>query len=163
MVSVTSEVSGLRLTAVLVVALWVGACAGRQHPVTQTEGAESAERNASVTTSESPTEVLQFDNQATVYVDVYLVSAQTQWRLGRVPPGMRMKLTVPASAIAWTAGFVQLVAIPGSQISMQASRDPRAVTAISQPVADLLSQRWDFRQPDGLPLQLQATRLPGRR
>src|SRR5262249_16863516 len=163
MVSVASELSGVRLAAVFVVALWVGACAGRQRPVTQTEGTDSAESTRSVTTAESPAEMLQFDNQATAYVDVYLVGGQTQWRLGRVPPGMRMKLRVPASAVDWTMGFVQLVVIPGSQISMQAWRDPRAVVAIAQPVSDVLSQRWDFRQQDGLPLQLQATRLPGRR
>ena len=160
MVSVASELSGLRLAAVLVAALWVGACAGRQRPTTQTARADSAESNASVTTAESPAEMLQFDNQATVYVDVYIVGGQNQWRLGRVPPGMRMKLKVPASAVDWPVGFVQLVVIPGSQVSMQAWRDPRAITGIAQPLSEVLSQRWNFRQPNGPELQLQPTRLP---
>jgi len=166
MVSVAPESSGLRLAAVLLVALCVGACAGRQRPVTQTEGTEGTERaesTRSVTTAESPGELLQFDNQSTVHVDVYLVGGPNQWRLGRVLPGMRTTLTVPASAIDWTAGFVQLVVVPGSQMSVQAWRDPRAVIAIPQPVSDLLLQRWAFRQPDGTGLQLQSTLLRGRR
>jgi hypothetical protein len=162
---VASESSGLGLAAVFTLALWVGACAGRQRPLTQTERAESADSIASGTTGaapESPTDVLQFDNQAMVHVDVYLVSGQTQWRLGRVPPGMRMSLRVPASAIDWTTGFVQLTVIPGSQMSAQAWRDPRAILAIAQPVSDVMSQRWTFRQPGGLPLELQAMRLKPR-
>jgi hypothetical protein len=129
----------------------------------QTQPAESAERIASRITEESRTEALEFDNQATAYVDVYLVAmagGQIQWRLGRVPPGMRAILRVPESAIDWTGGFVRLTVIPGSQLSAEAWRDPRAITAIAQPVAELLSQRWTFRQPAGTPLQLQATRLP---
>jgi hypothetical protein len=112
--------------------------------------------------AESRIDMLQFDNQATVYVDVYLIGTQIQWRLGRVPPGMRVNLSVPESAIDWTMGFVQLAVIPGSQLSAQASRDARAIIAIAQPVSEVLSQRWTFRQPDGAALQLQATRLKGR-
>ena len=107
--------------------------------------------------------MLQFDNQATVYVDVYLVGGpQIQWRLGRVSAGMRETMNVPESAIDWTTGFVQLVVIPGSHLSAEAVRDPRAVVAIAQPVSEVLSQRWTFRQPAGAGLQLQATRLAGR-
>jgi hypothetical protein len=143
----------------VLVALGVGACAGRQHSVTPAEHAESTE------TSANATGVLQFDNQATVYVDVYLAWAgrQLQWRLGRVLPGMRATLRVPESAIDQTLGFVQLAVIPGSQMSAEAWRDPRAIIAIAQPMSDVLSQRWTFRQPAGASLELQATRLIGRR
>ena len=162
MVSVAWKSSGFGLAAVFVVSLWVVACAGRQRPVTETERAESAEGSANDTTAESRTDVLQFDNQATVYVDVYLVDGQIQWRLGRVLPGMRVILRVPSSAIARTAGFVQLAVIPGSPISVQASRDPRAIIAIAQPVSGVLSQLWTFHQSVGPALQLQATPLRGR-
>ena len=130
-----------------------GACAGRQHPATQTEGA------ASDMTVEPQAELLQFDNQATVYVDVYLVSDQLQWRLGRVPPGFRAALRIPESVIPRTLGLVQLAVIPGSLISAEAWRDPHAVIAVLQPVSEVLSQSWTFRQPVGAALQLQATRL----
>ena len=155
MVSVPLVVRGFALAALLVVA----ACAGRQQPVVQTERAES---NTGDLESERQAAVLQFDNQGTVYVDLYLVGAQIQWRLGRVPPGMRQTLNVPESAIDWTTGFVQLVVIPGSQASPEAWRDPRAIVAIRQPVSEVLAQRWTFRQGAGAGLQLQATRLAGR-
>jgi hypothetical protein len=102
---------------------------------------------------------MQFDNEATVSVDVYLVSGQFQWRLGRVPPGMRAMLRVPESAIESTMGVVRVAVIPGSQISAQAERDRRAVFAIAQPVSEVLSQRWTFRQPEAAGLQLEGRRL----
>jgi hypothetical protein len=166
MVSRASEFSGFGLAAVFLVPICIGACAGRQYPVTEIERAERAGRSESATTlrtTESPSDMLQFDNQATVYVDVYLVGGQMQQRLGRVPPGMRATLKIPPSTIDWTAQFVRVVVIPGSQTSAEAWRDPRATTAIAQPLSELLSQRWTFRQPSagGAALQLQATRLMG--
>ena len=166
MVSVASDVSGIGLVTLLVTALGVGACAGRQHAVTQTERVESAEENtANATTEQLRTDMLLFDNQATVYVDVYLArpGEQLQWRLGRVPPGFNGMLRVPQSAIDRSAGFVQVAVIAGSQLSAEAWRDPRAVLAIGQPLSQVLSQSWTFRQPAGLPLQLQATPLRWRR
>jgi hypothetical protein len=102
---------------------------------------------------------IRFDNEATVQVDVYLVSGQFQWRLGRVPPGMRAMLRVPESAIESTMGFVRVAVIPGSPMSAQADESPRAVFAIMQPVSEVLSQRWTFRQPAAAALQLEGTRL----
>jgi hypothetical protein len=147
----------------LVAALGVGACAGRRYPATQTERAWNAENSASSTTAERRTDVLEFDNQATVYVDVYLVGGQLQWSLGRVPPGFRATLRVPESGMPWTLGSVQLAVIPGSRISAEAWRDPRVVLAIAQLMSEVLSQSWTFRQPGGAVLQLQATRLTGGR
>jgi cellobiose-specific phosphotransferase system component IIB len=158
MVSVASTTCGLALAASLI----VSACAGRQHPFALTPRAASADSHASAVEAEGRAAVLQFDNEATVYVDVYLVAPQIQWRLGRVPAGMRATLNVPESAIDWTTGFVQLVVLPGSHVSAEVSRDPRAIIAIAQPVSELLTQRWSFRQPAGAALQLQATRLVGR-
>ena len=154
MVSVASGVRGLALAASLVVT----ACAGWQHPLAPTAPAEST----TAADDERRATRLQFDNEATVYVDVYLVGNPIQWRLGRVPAGMRAMLTVPESAVDWTTGFVQLAVIPGSHVSPEASRDPRAIMAIAQPVSEVLSQLWTFRQPAGAALQLQAKRLVGR-
>lgn len=158
-VSVLSKARGFALAAALVLM----ACVGRPHPITQTERPAIAGRNASPMDVQDRPTVLQFDNQATVYVDVYLVGGpQIQWRLGRVSAGMRETMNVPEPAIDWTTGFVQLVVIPGSHFSAEAARDPHAVLAIAQPVSEVLSQRWTFRQPAGAALQLQATRLVGR-
>ena len=160
MVSGACELSGLRLAALLVAILGVAACAGRQRPITQAERGDNMVGATSAMAEEPRTAVLQFDNQAAAYVDVYLVNnEQRQWRLGRVPPGMRAMLRVPESAADWTPGFVQLAVIPGSQISPEAWRDPKVMTAIAQPVSEVLSQRWTFRQPGGAAPQLQATRL----
>jgi len=102
---------------------------------------------------------MRFDNEATVFVDVYLVSGQFQWRLGRVAPGMRTMLRVPESAIESRMGVVRVAVIPGSPIAVQAERDSRAVFAIAQPVSEVLSQRWTFRQPEAAGLQLEGRRL----
>ena len=155
-VSEASALSGIRLVALLVAAL--GACARQHHPVTQAQPTENTASTASAVDGEVETETLQFDNQATVYVDVYLVGGQLQWRLGRVPPGFRATLRVPES-VPWTLGFVQLAVIPGSQMSAEAWRDPRAIVAVPQSMSEVLSQRWTFRQRAGAALQLQATRL----
>ena len=104
---------------------------------------------------------MQFRNDAMVSVDVYLISAQFQWRLGRVPPGIRAVLRVPESAIDSAMGVVRVAVIPGSQMSAQADRDPRVVFAIAQPVSAVLSQRWTFRQPAAAALQLEGRWLSG--
>jgi hypothetical protein len=101
---------------------------------------------------------IRFDNEATVPVDVYLVSGQFQWRLGRVLPGMGSTLRVPESAIESTMGFVRVAVIPGAQLSAQAERDPRAVFAYAQPMSEILLQRWTFRQPEAAALQLEGRR-----
>ena len=144
-VSVASRARSLALAGLLV----VSACAGPRYSLGQMRHDVSAGN-------------LQFDNLATMYVDVYLAAGQIQWRLGRVLPGMRATLTVPESAVDWPTGLMQLVAIPGSLMSAEAWRDARAVPAAAQPLSEVLSHRWTFRQPAGAALQLQATRLTGR-
>jgi len=161
MVSVASEVSGIRFAVLLVTGLGVAACAGRQHAIVQNERVESAEKTENAMNGERRTDVLLFENQATEYVDVYLAwrGGPLQWRLGRVPPGLRAELRVPKSAIDGASGVVELAVIAGSPLSAEVRRDPRAVIAIAQPIQQVLSQRWTFRQPAGLPLQLEATWL----
>jgi hypothetical protein len=126
--------------------LGIGACGGGRYRVADAPRAAIAD-------------VLQFDNQATMYVDVYLVADQIQWRLGRIPAGMRTTVRVPDDAIDWTTGFVKLTVIPGSQFSAEAWRDPRAVAGIAQPVSAVLSQRWTFRVPAGAGMQLLSAPL----
>ena len=162
LVSVASEIIRAGLTAAVVAALGVGACAGRRYPVTPAQRAANAETTARAVSAQPQIDILQFDNQATAYVDVYLVGGQLQWRLGRVLPGMRTSLRVPESVVDWATTTVQLAVIPGSQMSAQVSRDPRATVAPAQTLSELLSQLWIFRQPDGAPIQLLATRLPRR-
>jgi hypothetical protein len=157
MVSVAPTTCGLALAASLITA-----CVGRQDPLALTPRAVSAGSRTSALEPNQRAAVLQFDNEATVYVDVYLVATQIQWRLGRVPAGMRATLNVPESATDWTTGFVELAVMPGSQVSAEVARDPRAIFAIALPVSEVLSQLWSFRQPAGAALQLQGTRLVGR-
>jgi hypothetical protein len=163
MVSVASEVSGIRFAVLLVTGLGVSACAGRQHAIVQTERVESAENTENAMNGERRTDVLLFENQATEYVDVYLAwRGQRQWRLGRVAPGFRAELSIPKSAIDGASGFVELAVIAGSPVTADVWRDPRAVIAIAQPISQVLSQRWTFRQPASLPLQLESTWLKRR-
>jgi len=144
-VSVASRARSLALAGLFV----VSACAGPRYSLAQMRHDVTPGGDA----------VLEFDNLATMYVDVYLAAGQIQWRLGRVLPGMRATLTVPESAVDWPTGLMQLVAIPGSLMSAEAWRDARAVPAAAQPLSEVLSHRWTFRQPAGAALQLQATRL----
>jgi len=141
----------------LAAVLGTAACAGGPHPVTQGTNTERTEGTASTAESEAPRATIEFDNEASVHIDVYIVTGQYQWRLGRVAAGARARLTVPQSAIESTMGFVRLTVIPGSQMSAQAARDPRAVQAIALPVSEVLSQRWTFRQSTTASLQLQGT------
>ena len=159
-VSVASRARSLALAGLFV----VSACAGPRYSLAQMRHDVSAGNNASAINADAPggDAVLQFDNLATMYVDVYLAAGQIQWRLGRVLPGMRATLTVPESAVDWPTGLMQLVAIPGSLMSAEAWRDARAVPAAAQPLSEVLSHRWTFRQPAGAALQLQATRLTRR-
>jgi hypothetical protein len=102
-------------------------------------------RSESTTIPEARTTILTFDNEADAYVDVYLVTGQLQWRLGRVAPGARAMLRVPQDAMAPAAGFMRLAVLAGAPVSAQAARDPRAVFTIAEPVRELVAQRWAYR------------------
>ncbi len=117
---------------------------------------------ATTAESEARPATIEFDNEATEHVDVYVVTGQYQWRLGRVAPGARARLRVPQSAIESTMGFVRLTVVPGSLMSSDAARDPRAVLAIAQPVSAVLSQRWTFRPSATASMQLQGTSVSPR-
>ena len=138
--------------------LGAAACAGGPRPVTQGTHAEPTGVASDDESEERPT-AIEFDNEATVHVDVYVVSSQYQWRLGRVMPGARALMRVPQSAIESTLGMAWLTVIPGSPVSGEAAREPGAVLSIAQPVSELLSQRWAFRQSATATTRLQATTM----
>ena len=134
--------------------LALGACASHLSPV--------AREDVSVSPAEAI--AIRFDNEAQVYVDVYLIGDQREWALGRIEPGARATLRIPQAALTNTSGFVQLAVLAGAQRSVQAARDPRATFTIAQPAGMLLSQRWTFSQrQSSAPEIFGSHAAPGRR
>jgi len=132
----------------LAAALAFGACAGRPSPTTWSGTPARAGQG----------ETIDFVNEATSYVDVYLVGETRQWWLGRVAPGTRTTLRIRDDVLAATSGYLRLAVLSGASLSLQAARDPRATLTIPQPALSLLDQRWTFRQS-----QLAAPELFGAR
>jgi hypothetical protein len=115
----------------------VGGCARNPAPITW-DGA-AAEKDELL--------LVHFDNQAETYVDVYLVGQRREWRLGRVSPGMRGTLRVPADAREELAsGLVRLAALAGSQYTAHVELDPRATFTIPETAWRLSAKQWTFRQ-----------------
>jgi hypothetical protein len=111
----------------------------------------------------APRPAFRFDNAAQTWVDVYLVSEQREWRLGRVAPGAKTDLRLPYDALAGGQSFMRLAVIAGPPMSVQASRDPRAIFTMAQPASELVAQRWSFVQQSGEPAQLLSMRGDPRR
>ena len=103
--------------------------------------------------------VIRFDNVAPAYVDVYLITEQRQWRLGRVEPGANTTLRVPQDALNTKGGFVRLAVLENAPLSMQAALEPRAVVSIAQPISTLLKQRWTFSQNQAASAQIMSAPL----
>jgi hypothetical protein len=122
--------------AALALSLVLGACAGRQ----------SAASDAAATVSPARPLTVRFDNEAQVHVHVYLVGERREWLLGRVAPGARATLRIPAEAATEQPAFVRLAVLSNTSVSMRAARDPRAAITIAQPTSDLVSQRWAYTQ-----------------
>ena len=134
--------------------LALGACASHLSPVARED----------VPVSPAEAIAIRFDNEAQVYVDVYLIGDQREWALGRIEPGARATLRIPQAALTTTSGFVQLAVLAGAQRSVQAARDPRATFTIAQPAGMLLSQRWTFSQrQSSAPEIFGSHAAPGRR
>lgn len=131
-----TTVSVLSIVAALGATLALGACA---------PGMSSARRAAAVVEpATDPT--IAFENEAEVYVDVYVVTDRREWRLGRVGPGARERLRIPDAAFAATSGFVRLAVIAGEPPTVQAALDPRASFTVAQPASELVLQRFSFWQ-----------------
>ena len=97
---------------------------------------------------------IRFDNESRERVHVYLVSETADWLLGPVEPGTHAWLPLPRRALG-ELGTVRLVALPGARITMQASRDPRAVVSLGHATGELLQQRWVFAQGQLSPMRLR--------
>jgi hypothetical protein len=130
-----SRVSLAGLTAALTVALTVtfalGACATAPSPAPAPTAAPVAVR---------------FDNDASVYVHVYLIGEKREWLLGRVEPGARATLRIPDASLLESQGTVRLAVLAGDRVTLRAARDARAAMTIAQPTSTMLSQRWTFSQ-----------------
>jgi hypothetical protein len=101
------------MTAMTTMTLALGACARAPSPATSDRPAAAPGRPLAV----------RFDNDAQVHVDVYLVGGQREWPLGRVAPGARATLRIPAASLEETSGFVRLAVLADAPRSMQAARD----------------------------------------
>ncbi|MDQ2665474.1 MAG: hypothetical protein M3Z05_05645 [Gemmatimonadota bacterium] len=137
------------LAAALSFTMTLGACAtGAPHFATDTSlSADDALR------------ALRFDNTGREYVHVYLISEQREWLLGRVEPGARSTLRIPAEATSDDAGGMQLEVVIGEPVTFGAKRASRMAITTVQPGSDLFAQRWTFSQ---IPAMGQLTSLPAR-
>jgi hypothetical protein len=89
---------------------------------------------------------IRFDNEARQYVHVYLVGQNRDWLLGRVEPGARAMLRVPAEAMADDSWQMQLAVVAGDRVTMRAASKPGAQVTIAQSAEQLLAQKWTFSQ-----------------
>jgi hypothetical protein len=88
--------------------------------------------------------VIQFDNQAQDYVNVYLVGIRGQWLLGRVVPGARVMLRVPEEVMDDESRSFWLAAKAGTRVTGRVDDDPRATTTLPEHMQDMIAQRWTF-------------------
>jgi hypothetical protein len=135
--------------------LALGACARNPAPGTWDRAA----------TIEDQPLVIGFDNQAETYVDVYLVGEVREWRLGRVPPGMRSQLRIPKDAQSeLMSRNVRLAVLAGSPFTAHVARDPSATFTIPEAASRVLAKQWTFRQSQmSAPEIFGAPGPPGRR
>jgi hypothetical protein len=101
---------------------------------------------------------IRFDNDAREHVHVYLIGEQREWMLGRVEPGARATLRLPAAALSTNPGFMRLAVLTGERATVRAARAPGALYTIAQPAAALLGQRWMFVQGQVMSLQPRPVR-----
>lgn len=136
------------LAAALTVTVTLGGCASA--PPSRLTGDEPAPTVGSPLT-------VRFDNDATDYVDLYLVDSQHDWLLGRVQPGARATLRIPEAALAGKAGPVRLAVVTGGRMRSRQGDDVRAPITIAQTAAAIASQWWTFSQT---PASGQLTAVP---
>jgi hypothetical protein len=105
-------------------------------------------------------ELLRFDNDGRDRLDVYLVGETRSWRIGRLEPGQRRWLTVPRGIPATDLARLNLVVLANATVSPDPLRDPRAVSAIRQPLGALSGQRWTFWQGQLKSERMDSGRVP---
>ena len=118
----------------VMITLGLGACIGRAARGTGETPAPA--QRSSLT--------IRFDNGAREHVHVYLVGDQREWLLGRVEPGAIATFRIPEASLRERTGFVRLAVIAGAAVTYDATRDPRAMLTIAQPVGGLVSQQWSY-------------------
>lgn len=138
------------LAAAMTASLALGACAGAPSRA----AAAVAEGRTVVEPRRS---VIRFDNDALDPVDVYFLADGRQWRIGRVPPGGRAKLRLPAASLAGNTPFVQIAVIAGEGRESLPGRGGRMTLSIPQPATDMLAQRWRFADGQVRSMQLRGS------
>ena len=98
------------------------------------------------TPMEGPPPTVQFDNASLDYVNVYLIGIRREWVLGRVAPGGRAALRIPADALGEDEGQLRLAVLPGDRAKQPLGAERRLVTALAWPAEEIVSQRWTFTQ-----------------
>ena len=93
---------------------------------------------------------VEFSNQSAQRIDVYIVTETQDRLLGRVEPLTRARLPLPDGVP--DAGLIRLAVIAGATYTVSASRDPRAVLSLKQPLATLATQVWLFVGGQLMPL-----------
>lgn len=124
------------LAAALTLTVALGGCAGNPTRGALNDPAPVAAKPATI----------RFQNEAREYVHVYLVGQNRQWLLGRVEPGARATLRIPADAIADDTWQMQLAVVAGSRVTLQVASKPGAQVTIAQSADQLLAQKWTFSQ-----------------
>ena len=148
-VSLAVTATAFRMTAITMIALTFGACAGAPSHA-------AVEAPAPVEGAEWFPLSIRFDNDAREYVHVYLIGDGRQWLLGRVEPGAVGTLKIPDAALGGKLRFVQLAVIQGGRLTPDAAHDKRAELTILQPATSILSQQWRFTQGEIRPLAAGA-------
>jgi hypothetical protein len=136
------------LCLTLSITLPLGACAG---------AASRAAPGSPSPTAEVGATSFRFDNEGREPVRVYLIGERREWMLGRVEPGAIARFRLPDEAMASDARRVQIAVLSGSQMTLRAARENRAMLSIPQPASALTSQRWRFTQGQLSPLGLRGS------
>jgi hypothetical protein len=124
------------LAAALTLTVALGGCAGNPTHRALNDPAPVAAKPATI----------RFQNEARQYVHVYLVGQNREWLLGRVEPGARTTLRIPADAMTDDTWQMQLAVVAGGRLTMQVASQPGAQVTIAQSAGQLLAQKWTFSQ-----------------
>jgi hypothetical protein len=124
------------LAAALTLTVALGGCAGNPTHRALNDPAPIAAKPATI----------RFQNEARQYVHVYLVGQNREWLLGRVEPGARTTLRIPADAMTDDTWQMQLAVVAGGRVTMQVASQPGAQVTIAQSAGQLLAQKWTFSQ-----------------
>jgi hypothetical protein len=124
------------LAAALTLTVALGGCAGNPTHRALNDPAPVAAKPATI----------RFQNEARQYVHVYLVGQNREWLLGRVEPGARTTLRIPADAMTDDTWQMQLAVVAGGRMTMQVASQPGAQVTIAQSAGQLLAQKWTFSQ-----------------